>query len=80
MTDRTGSSAEMEKLANDIVSRVVQGVHSSLLASALGLSRGSRAPDLGYDCKGTSFTCGEYACTTSVSCEGDFGCTVKFSG
>ena len=78
MPDRTVSPEEMEKLANDIVSRVVQGVHSSLLASALGLSPGGRAR--AYDCKGTSFTCGEYGCTTSVSCEGDFSCTGKFSG
>ena len=80
MADRTVSPEEMEKLANEIVAKVVQGVHSSLLANALGLSQGSRQSGLGYDCKGTSFTCGEYQCTTSVSCEGDFGCTVKFAG
>lgn len=72
----TITQKELQSLA-DVITELV------LAKLSLALSTISKFPtpsNIGWDCTGTKFDCGEYGCTGTVGCKNEFDCHVKFTG
>jgi hypothetical protein len=75
------AARDVQALSEDISREVVEMVRAALpRAMASNMMRLPDGGELGWNCTGPKFSCGEYSCVGAVGCTGEFSCTVKFTG